>query len=143
MESTGDKENMSESVKKVVDAGDRRRAKEVTSTANGMAKTGRIERDTYVLGSKVESGQVAIEIFIDEDLGVGIGDKGVIASQLKTVFGGIMTGTNQTLEGDSIDAIFGWRSVMDRIVLSAEIMGIVNSVLKEISKQAAEKYFKE
>jgi len=137
------KENMSESVKKIVEAGDRRRAQHVKATSSGMATSGYVDKNVYVSGNKVEPGQVAIEIFIDQDLGVGIGDKGVLASQLKTVFGGILTGTNETLEGDSIDMIFGWRSVMDRIVLSAEIMGIVNAVLMEISRQASEKYFKE
>lgn len=51
-----------------------------------------------------------------------------------------MSGINETESGIPIDAIFGYQSIANRIVLSAEIMGTTNALLKLISKDVVDIY---
>lgn len=46
-----------------------------------------------------------------------------------------MTGTNETKSGKPIDAIFGYQSISNRIVTSAEVIGTTNTLLREITKE--------
>ena len=45
-----------------------------------------------------------------------------------------------TETGEKIDAVFGWRSVANRIVTSPTVMGTTNTLLKLIGKKAVEIY---
>lgn len=138
----GQQADMSETLKKIVKDDNRRRAKEAKALGVDSV-TGEIFEEGFVYSEKIERNQVGIAIYMDSSLEAGIGDKAVVAAQLKTIFGGIMPAENRTLSGDSIDLIFGRNSVMNRIVESVEIMGIVNSVNTEITRQAYEDYFRE
>ncbi len=60
---------------------------------------------------------------------------------MKTIFGRIFSGVNETESGVPIDGIFGYLSISNRIVRSPEIMGTTNTLLKVLSKKAAEVYF--
>lgn len=51
-----------------------------------------------------------------------------------------MTGTNETESGKPIDAIFGYQSISNRIVTSAEVVGTTNTLLKEITKEVINIY---
>ena len=68
--------------------------------------------------------------------------KGVFASQLKTIVARVMTGTNESADGKPVDALFGYQSIANRIVLSAEMMGTLNSLLLEVGKRAVAAYNK-
>ena len=46
-----------------------------------------------------------------------------------------MTGVNETKSGKQIDAIFGYQSISNRIVTSAEVIGTTNTLLREITKE--------
>lgn len=46
-----------------------------------------------------------------------------------------MTGANETKSGKPIDAIFGYQSISNRIVTSAEVIGTTNTLLREITKE--------
>lgn len=46
-----------------------------------------------------------------------------------------MVGTNETKTGKQVDAIFGYQSISNRIVTSAEVIGTTNTLLKEITKE--------
>lgn len=59
---------------------------------------------------------------------------------MKTIFGRVFTGVNQTESGEDIDVIFGSKSIADRIVNSPYIMGTTNSLLKVLSKKVVEIY---
>ena len=83
----------------------------------------------------------AIRVYITGDVGAGIGDKGVFGNQMKTVFAHVMSGVNQTESGEDLDALFGYVSISNRIVLSPEIMGTTNTLLRIMSKKVAERYF--
>ncbi len=51
-----------------------------------------------------------------------------------------MTGVNETQSGKPIDAIFGYQSVSNRIVQSAELIGTTNTLLKLISQEVIDIY---
>lgn len=42
---------------------------------------------------------------------------------------------NETKSGKQIDAIFGYQSISNRIVTSAEVIGTTNTLLREITKE--------
>ena len=66
--------------------------------------------------------------------------KGVFANQLKTVFGDVFEKDIVTESGVTVDAIFGAKSVSDRIVLSPFVIGTTATLLKVISKRAVAAY---
>lgn len=123
----GKKDEMSDSLKDVVSKYDKVRKRQNERLNNGDSPTGEIlEQKALFGGSELTAGHVAIIVYIDSDLSAGIGDKGVIGSQLKTIFGKIIDPATRTASGTPVDVIFSMRSVMDRIVLSSEIQGIGN-----------------
>jgi hypothetical protein len=89
----------------------------------------------------LEVDHVAIKVYITSNVGMGVGDKAVFGNQMKTVVGHILTGINETESGVQLDAIFGAKSIMDRIVLSPLIIGTTNTLLRVIGEKAAALYF--
>lgn len=51
-----------------------------------------------------------------------------------------MKGKNETESGKPIDAIFGYQSVSNRIVQSAELIGTTNILLKLITQEVIDIY---
>lgn len=47
---------------------------------------------------------------------------------------------NETKSGKPIDAIFGYQSISNRIVTSAEVIGTTNTLLREITKEVINIY---
>lgn len=64
----------------------------------------------------------------------------MFGNQLKTVNSRVLTGVNETVTGQPLDAIFSYRSLSDRIVTSPEIMATTNVLLKLIGQKAAALY---
>ena len=105
--------------------------------------TGSVDQSLRIDGNGLELDQVAIKIYISHGVGTGVGDKLVFANQAKSVIGHVLEGTHETLSGTSLDAIFGFKSFLDRIILSPMIIGTTNTLLRVIGEQAAEIYFDE
>lgn len=61
---------------------------------------------------------------------------------MKTVFARVMSGVNETEGGEEVDAVFGYQSISNRVILSPEIMGTTNTLLRVISNKVAEVYKK-
>lgn len=61
---------------------------------------------------------------------------------MKTVFSEVLPHEIRTESGEIIDAIFGQKSIADRIVLSPELIGTTNTLLDVIGKRASEIYRK-
>lgn len=59
---------------------------------------------------------------------------------MKTIFGRVMGGVNETESGVPIDAIFSYESINARIVRSPEIIGTTNTLLKIISRRVVDAY---
>lgn len=59
---------------------------------------------------------------------------------MKTVFSRVFANKMRTESGQDIDAIFGQKSIQDRIVTSVNIIGTTNTLLDVIGKKAAQIY---
>lgn len=138
----GDVEDMSESLQEVANTADRDRKRQA-KRLNQPAVTGSVDQSLRIEGNGLELDQMAIRIYITSQVTAGIGDKAVFANQMKTVFGHVLDGIHETESGIELDAIFGYKSVQDRIVLSPMIIGTTNTLLRVIGENAAELYFED
>ncbi|MFO5854950.1 hypothetical protein, partial [Klebsiella pneumoniae] len=68
--------------------------------------TGQVDANYRVKGRALEYDHMIIRVYIDHDIPCGVGDKGVVANQMKTVFSRVMTGRNETEDGRNIDLLF-------------------------------------
>lgn len=135
----GDKEDMSESLRALAVASDRELTKRARA-AGKPAYTGSVNDGFRIDGDPLQLDTVCIRVYITTDVSAGVGDKGVFCNQMKTVFGRVMTGEVTTESGKVVDAIFGQKSIADRIVLSPEIIGTTTTLLDVIAKKAVEAY---
>lgn len=104
--------------------------------------SGRVTDDYRVDGEPLLLNTAAIKIYITGEVPSGIGDKGVFANQMKTVFSEVLEHDMITESGETIDAVFGALSISNRIVNSPFIIGTTNTLLKIIGSRAV-KIFKE
>jgi hypothetical protein len=135
----GDKQDMSDSLRELANASDRELAKR-NKAAGKKAVTGQVDEGFRVDGDPLALDTMAIRIYITSDVPAGVGDKGVFGNQMKTVFSEVMTGEIKTESGKVIDAVFGQKSIADRIVLSPEVMGTTATLLDVIGKKAVAAY---
>lgn len=135
----GDKEDMSESVRALVNTSDRLLAQRLKARGR-KPLTGSVDESFRVEGTPLALDTLAIRIYITGDVPMGVGDKGVFGNQLKTVIGRVMDDTTTAEDGTPIEAIFGYKSISDRIVLSPEIIGTTSTLLEVIGKKAFEIY---
>ncbi len=135
----GDKEDMSESLRTIANLSDKELAKR-NKTMGKKAFTGSVDEGYRVDGDPLGLDTLAIRIYITGDVPAGVGDKGVFANQMKTVFGEVLSGEVTTESGVVIDAIFGQKSINDRIVSSPEVIGTTATLLEVIAKKAIAAY---
>jgi hypothetical protein len=137
----GDKEDMSESLRAIANKGDRELAQRCKD-AGKKAYTGSVDEGFRVDGEPLAFETMAIRVYITSEVAAGVGDKGVFCNQLKTVFSEIAEGELKTESGKEIGAIFGAKSIADRIVLSPDVIGTTTTLLDVIAKKALEAYRK-
>lgn len=135
----GDKSDMSASLKSLADKSDKLLS-DIKISTNSPVFTGSVNSDYRVGGTPLALDKAEIKIYMTIETIAGVGDKGVYANQLKSVFGEVLETEIRTESGDEIDAIFGFRSIAARIVLSPSIIGTTTSLLKEIAKKAVQIY---
>lgn len=131
---------ISDSVKRVIRYYDNRMEDIAKKMKDGRPTHGQIKESVHVDGHPLPLNHVAIKVYIEYSDGMGTGDKIVVGSQLKSVVTRVMTGRNETKSGKQIDAIFGYQSVSNRIVQSAELIGTTNVLLKLISQEVIDIY---
>lgn len=135
----GDRDSMSDSLRRIAFESDKRR--EAEAKARGQQYfSGEVDHEYRVRGQGLEIDSMVINIYIDHDIPCGVGDKGVVANQMKTVFSRVMKGTNQTKSGLDLDLIFGNTSVEERMVLSPKLIGTTTILLAQLSKHIAAVY---
>jgi hypothetical protein len=135
----GDVDDLSPSLQELAQTSDmnrKRRARELRE----VYTSGRVDDSMRIEGNPLISDHVCIRVYITIDVPAGEGDKGVVANQMKTIFGRVLDGTNETQSGEPIDVIFGYKSISDRIVSSPEFIGTTNTLLQIISQRAAAIY---
>lgn len=136
----GDKADMHPTLRNIANADARRRKETQERTGADIALHGEVTEPTFVFQQKLTANTMAITIFMDMELTADIGDKAVFDNVLKSIIGRVMEGTNTTEDGKPIDAVFSYRGIADRVVLSPEINGTTNSVMIAVSKKFAEIY---
>jgi hypothetical protein len=135
----GDKEDMSQSLKSLTDASDEIMVKR-NQAVNRTAFTGSVDDNYRIENEPLALDTAAIQIYITSEVSAGVGDKGVFANQMKTVFGRVFENNIRTESGTDIDAVFSASSIDDRIVVSALIIGTTATLLNKIGKLAVEAY---
>lgn len=135
----GDKEDMSESLRDLVIASDQKIGKRNRAIGK-RAFTGSVDEDFRIDGEPLALDTANIRFYITGDQPAGAGDKGVFCNQMKTVFGRIYDNKVLTETGKEIDAIFGYKSIQDRIVLSPLLIGTTTTLLDIIGKKAVSIY---
>lgn len=66
--------------------------------------------------------------------------KAVFSNQLRSCIGEMLESEMISEDGDEIEAIFGYRSIEARIVLSPIVIGTTTTLLKIIGRNAAKLY---
>ncbi|QXO10909.1 hypothetical protein pEaSNUABM54_00083 [Erwinia phage pEa_SNUABM_54] len=138
----GDPETFNDSLAELIRFSDRQLSRRQKRLGGTGEMSGRVGDNVTIDGKRLQPGQAAIQVFITGSYPAGVGDKGVFVHQLKTTFGRIMTGVNKTEDDQTIDAIFGYASVSDRIVESPEAMGTTNTLCLKVSDLTVEAYRK-
>ena len=82
-----------------------------------------------------------LKVFIMHKTNQAHGDKGVFAAQMKSVISDVMQSTVTTESGVEVDAMFSYRSILNRITLSPLLIGTTNRLLRHVSPKIAEAYF--
>ncbi len=129
----GDRDDMSDTARRVAVASDKQRELEAKSRGEQYF-SGEVDHEYRIRGNGLEPDSLVINFYIDHDISCGVGDKGVVANQMKTVFSRVMTGVNQTKSGLDIGLIFGNTSVEERMVLSPKLIGTTTILLAQLSK---------
>ena len=130
-----DEEELSDSLLEVVKDTNKQLA------SSGTKYTGRVNNDYSVDGKPLLSGKVELKIYIDIVETMGVADKLIFSNQLKSTVSEVFDYTMTTDDGTEIEAIFGAKSIANRIVTSSYIIGTTSKVLDVLSDKAVEMYF--
>lgn len=135
----GDKEDMSDSLSAIVTASDRILAERFKSIGQQVL-TGAVDEAFRVDGDPLPYDSLCIRVYMTSAMETGEGDKGVFANQMKSVVGKKFVGDYKTESGEEIHAIFGAKSIEDRIVSSPYIIGTTNVLLELAGKRMVAAY---
>jgi len=123
--------------------------KTLADTSNGLLRsntgdnkvTGQVDGSYSIQGKPLGENLVEIKIYIEVVEGMGVADKLIFGNQLKSTVGEVFNYTMKTEDATEIDAIFGMKSISNRIVNSPFIMGTTAKVLEVLTDKAVETYF--
>lgn len=135
----GDLEDMSDSLRSIAQASDKEFAERFRSIGQTVL-TGSVDEAFRVDGEPLPLDTLCIRVYVTSEMSTGEGDKGVFANQMKSVAGKKFTGNYETEKGETIDSIFGAKSIEDRIVESPYIIGTTNVLLRLAGKRFAAAY---
>lgn len=135
----GDKRDMTASLKSLADRSDRILAETCRSSGKPVM-TGQVNDEYRVSGVPLALDKAELKFYITIETPAGVGDKNVFANQMKSVVGEVMDYSMTTESGTPIDAVFGMRSIMARVVNSPALIGTTSTLLKVVAKRAAEIY---
>lgn len=135
----GDPEDMSDSLRAIALAADKRQMRRLRS-AGKTPHDGSVTDNFRVGGNPLMLNTAVIRFQLTSMVPAGVGDKGVFCNQMKTVFGEVMEYDIVTESGEVIDAKFSQNSVDARVVRSPPIIGTTNTLLMVIGKNAAKIY---
>lgn len=138
---TAELEGLTEELADIVRKADARLYRESKRT-NSKIKNGKVNVGFKVDGVDMTSEDVIIQVYVTETIGMSVADKIVLGNQLKATVGRYWNEPQTTEDGVEVDLLFSAKSVDNRIVLDAEIMGSTNTILIELTKRFIESYDK-
>lgn len=133
----GEKEEMSPTLKKLADQSDSFIREKAAST-NKPKFTGQVTNDYRVEGTPLGYHKAEIRFYVTVGQGMGVADKVVFANQMKSVNSEVMDYQLLTESGDEIEAVFGYRSIAARNVMSPTIIGTTITLLNLFAKEIVE-----
>lgn len=136
----GDLEDMTDSLRAAVRASN----KSMADKAKALGKpvyTGQVDTGFRIEGDALALDHAAIQVTFISDVEMGIGDKAVFGAQLKSVASSKMESEKITESGRVIDAVFGYQSIDNRIVMSPYILGSTMMVLESLADAMVSEYF--
>lgn len=136
----GELEDMSESLKALAKASDRR-IRMIAKAKKQSVQSGRVDNSMRVEGKELSLNTAVIKFYVTGPEAAGIGDKLVFSHQLKTVVRDVFTDPIVTEDGTEIEAVFGYVSIDNRIVNSPALVGTTALLMDEITKRAVAMYF--
>jgi hypothetical protein len=136
----GDTADMSPTLKKFVTSLDRRLQEETKNTDESV-KTNEVTTEYRSQGKNLMPGTLELKVMIETKLTQSLADKGVFGGQMKSVISEVLPSKITTESGVVVDAMFSYRSVLNRVTLSPILAGTTNRLLKHVSKAVAEVYF--
>lgn len=135
----GDKSEMPPSLKTLANRSDKLLI-EASEAAGKPVVNGRVTGDYRVAGKNLLPNHAEVKFYITVTNPMGVGDKGVVANQLKTVVGEVFSKGIHTESGEPVDVIFGGRSAINRIVNSYAIEGTTTRLLMMMDRKIPEIY---
>lgn len=135
----GSKDDMSPTIRKLVEYTD----KQLIETCKALGKkpiTGSVNDEYSVDARPLVLDNAEIKLYFTVEDVAGVGDKVVFGNQLKSVIGEVMHKDMTTESGQTIDAVFGFRSAAARTVNSPLIIGTTSTLLKVIAQRAVDIY---
>lgn len=135
----GDKVDMTETLKALADSSDRQFAARQRSVGR-KPLPGQVDDSYRSDGDSLMLDTLAIKVYITTDVMAGVGDKGVFANQMKTVFGDVLEHEVHTESGEEIGAIFGAKSIQARIVHSPDQIGTTTTCLDLLRERVVRAY---
>lgn len=128
-----DKEEMSPTIKTIVESSDKKLKSE-----EGF--TGRVDNTYSIKGKPLLENDIEIKFYIEKEVGLELGDKEVLGNQLKFTVGDIFN-LIKTETGETVDVKFGYRSIGARIVESPYTLGTTMLILEDLDKRILKEYF--
>lgn len=135
----GEIEDMTPSLKKMVNYSNKQFYERSKNTDHEV-RNGRVTEEFRVEGKPLQLDTLVIKVYIAIEEKAALGDKLVFAAQLKSVNSEVLSYPIKTESGAPIDALFGYRSIGNRIVLSATLAGTTSTLLDVVAKKAVELY---
>lgn len=136
----GEYADMSPSVRKLVtaldkDIADRTLNSEEPVVNNSATSEYRSE------GKNLMANTLELRVFIETNVSLAVGDKGVVAGQMKSVVSDVFQSNVATESGTPVDIMFSYRSVLNRTVLSPIVAATTTRLSVHVSPLIAEQYF--
>lgn len=136
----GHPDDMSESLRSVVEASDKKLARRRKAAGRSVV-TGACDEGFRVEGEPLLMDTACVRVYITHNVGSGPGNKGVFGWQLKSEISEVFANSITTAEdGKPVDAFYGAKSLFARVVYSAFKIGTVTSLMGTAGRQMAEIY---
>lgn len=136
----GELSDMSPTLRKLAQRLDKQTLIETECTDVAISNN-RVSSEYRSAGTNLMPGSLELKIFIQHQVAQAHADKGVFASQMKSVISDVMRSTVTTASGTEVDAMFSYRSILNRTALSPLLIGTTNRLLRHVSPMVADAYF--